>query len=155
MIPRDQTMILDLLRQREQEFVRVWECEKLILAILGQPYPFPSPPPLPSLRRQPPTKAGGGASPVGSVTPGVPRLRRLQKGRENAYRVHCRCDDRTVISLQVDTEFLMRLLDVREPEFNVVKVEAGLLLPDGAFEVTEMLWGGPRPGGPGSLERCL
>lgn len=142
---REQTLIIDLLRQREEAFLRICDCERQVQVILGQPYPFPPPPPLPSCRRRLPGKAGVpvGGTGLAASGPVRARLRRLQKGRENAYRVRYYGDGRAVESYQNDPDFLLRLLEIREPEFRVLRIEAGVLLAPDRFEVVEKLWEEP------------
>ena len=52
MISPEETTVIDLLRQREAELVKVWECEEGIRNLLGvTDFPYPAVPDLPSRRK--------------------------------------------------------------------------------------------------------
>ena len=91
--------ILDLLRDREYQYVMLHRCEERIRAVLGGDYPYPVLP-------FPPSQVKGGRRPSGSKTPTRPKVRGLIAGEENAYHiryVYCGenrtslCDDRALL----------------------------------------------------------
>jgi hypothetical protein len=115
----DKTKLIDLLREREAAFVRVWECEQQINRVLGVPYPFPPPPPLPCLGKR---KRSRRTTAKRAAT-AVPSLRRLQGKRENAYHVHYELDGVHADTFQTDTELIRRLLATEIPGFRILRVD--------------------------------
>lgn len=131
-IPTD-ISIIDLLRQRESEFVKVWSCEEGIRRLLGMvDYPFPEPPPLPSLRksknrkasRQLPVAQADIADALGAAPPKTPlTLRALQAPAENAYRIVFRRGNVVDSSFQNDPELIKILHGLNLADFALLSVE--------------------------------
>lgn len=117
MTSRPSIELTDLLLRRELELVRVAECERAILGILGQAYPFPPPPPLPSLAKRKPTRRPKSEAPPDSAA----AIRPLRQG-ESAYRVTWRQDDEPAVSYQADRALVQRLLRLEEPAFTILEV---------------------------------
>lgn len=131
-IPTD-ISIIDLLRQRESEFVKVWSCEEGIRRLLGMvDYPFPEPPPLPSLRksknrkasRQLPVAQADIADTLGTAPPKIPlTLRALHPPAENAYRIVFRRGNVVDSSFQNDPELIKILHGLNLADFVLLSVE--------------------------------
>ncbi|MFA4945533.1 MAG: hypothetical protein WC789_12635 [Lentisphaeria bacterium] len=135
--------LTDLLLERESEFVRIAECERLIQGILGQPYPFTPPPPLPSLaKRRPPRRPRKGEEAGGAAAVALRPLRE----RENAYRVTWRQGEEAEVSFQADRALVQRLLALREPEFTVMEVAAVQVASPAEVTVHEVLFVRPAEG---------
>ena len=128
---REEIEILDLLRQREAEFVRVWQCEDGICRLLGlSAFPFGGPPELPSrikgkrmvtvaaLRR----KNAGDRPQAGGLSVKAPAIRKLQNG-EDAYRVVYEHRGSSEASFQADGDLLRRLFMVEGDEFRILSIE--------------------------------
>jgi hypothetical protein len=133
--PLVQNKIVDLLREREAEFARVWECESRIEEILGEAYPFPDPPPLPSTTRSSKARRGTDARSA------VPRtIRQLRSGDENAYCVLYEAEGATGVSFQTDHRFLSQLLDLQIPEFRVLAVDTVRFRALRDYDVIDTIW---------------
>ena len=123
--------IVDLLRLREEAFLEVWRCETAVERILGQPYPFPDPPDLPSRRKSRTRKQGAG---------GTPPVRTLSTPEENAYRVILELAGQRKTTLTADANAVRSLLKTEMPELAVLRVETvRWLAPDDVVAV-EVLW---------------
>jgi hypothetical protein len=131
MDPLQSLHITDLLREREAEFVRIWECEQAIQAIVQGAYVFDTPD-LPS-RHKPKRSAK-------TRPKGTPRLRRLRGDREHAYRVHYEHAGSTGASLTTNTDFLRSLLALDPPDFRLLLVESVRLDEQGEPVPVSRLW---------------
>ncbi len=132
--------VIDLLREREAEFVRIWRCEQEIIGILGMPdFPFPPPPDLPS--RQPPAKAKAakGAARAERKTP-AKLIRPLNPGAENAYRIEFRFDGKRRESFQNDTAFVNALLGLSVTDFQILSVETVLYRGPQEWKTVDSIW---------------
>ncbi|MBT7303912.1 MAG: hypothetical protein HN849_30550 [Victivallales bacterium] len=132
MDPLQSLQITDLLREREAEFVRIWECEQAIQAILHGAYHFEPPPDLPSRskpkrRKKPRRKA-------------PPRLRRLRRDREHAYQVCYEHDGGARTSLTTNADFLRSLLTLDPAGFRIQRVESVRLTDTGEATPVSTLW---------------
>lgn len=132
MDPLQSLHITDLLREREAEFVRVWECEQAVQHLLHGAFRFDPPPDLPS-RAKP--KRPRAAAAVASL-----RLRRLRTDREQAYRVEYDCEGTVRTSLTTNGDFLRSLLELDPPGLRVRRVESVRLEADGNAVPVETLW---------------
>ena len=128
---REEIEILGLLRLREAEFVKVWQCEDGICRLLGlSDFPFGGPPELPSrikgkrtvtvgsLRR----RNAGDKAQMSGVSVKAPAIRKLQSG-EDAYRVVYEHRGSTEASFQTDGELLRKLFMVEGGDFKVKSIE--------------------------------
>lgn len=141
MDPLHSLHIVDLLREREAEFVRVWECEQEIQRLLHGAFHFDPPPPLPSLaKKKRPAKAAGGAP---------PRLRRL-RGDEQAYRVEYDAQGETRTGLTANFAFLQNLLELDPPALRVRRVEAVRLDETETGAPGQLIWKREPEPGPGA-----
>ena len=131
MDPLQSLHITDLLREREAEFVRVWESEQAIQTILGGAFRFAPPPNLPS-RAKPRRSRTAAAAPA--------RLRRLRADQEQAYQVEYECAGATRTSLTTNGDFLRSLLELDPPGFRVRRVESVRLDPAGIAHAVSLLW---------------
>ncbi len=139
MDPLQSLHIIDLLREREAEFVRVWECEQAIQGLLQGAFRFDPPPDLPS-RAKP--KRRRPADAVAS-----PRLRRLRPDREQAYRVEYDCEGTVRTSQTTNGDFLRSLLELDPPGLRVRRVDSVRLDADGNAVPVDLLWQRePEPG---------
>lgn len=163
MKPVDATTLADLLLQREAEFVKIAECERLIQGILGQSYPYPPPPALPSLAKRKPGKrrpaaagalpsAGGGDAPgfagmAGCGAAGgseIPVLKALHPP-ENAWRVRFVKNGESGESVIADRALIQRLLGLEEPGFTIVEVAAVTVSAGNVCQAGEVLFRRPPP----------
>jgi hypothetical protein len=139
MEPRQDIAILDLLRLREEEFVRIWSCEEEIRHLLGlSAYPFPPPPDLPSrhrIRRKPSAEAAKGE-------PGAapPELRPLRPPQENAYHVVYQRDGLEEDSFLTDPAVIATLMTLNAPNFALLSVETVQFRSPESWKVVETLW---------------
>ena len=133
--------LTDLLLQRDEAWVRVAERERQIQGILGEPYPFPPPPDLPSLRRKKPPKK---ERPAGVFIPrNTFKLRPLKRPAENAYRVIYQRGDVMVTSFLADADLLRRLLRLDQPEFRVLEIATVTAQTPENYSVLEIVWQAP------------
>jgi len=149
-IPTD-ISIIDLLRQRESEFVRVWSCEEGIRRLLGMvDYPFPDPPPLPSLRkiknrkasrRLPDIQESLPAANAAAHPPKAPQaIRHLQPPTENAYRIVFRRGPIVDSTFQNDPELIKILYGLTLADFTLLSVETVSFTTLSNWRVVAELW---------------
>jgi hypothetical protein len=131
MDPLQSLHIVDLLREREAEFVRVWECEQEIQRILHGAFLFDPPPPLPSLAKPRRTRKVPAKAPL--------RLRRL-RADEQAYRVHYEAQGETRTGLTANFAFLQDLIELDPPALRVTQVEAVHLDEAGTDPPGQLVW---------------
>ena len=96
--------VIDLLRQREAEWIRIWECEQKIREILPE-FPIPAPPELPSSRKR--SKPVAKKAPAPEAAPpskASAAIRQLVSGEENAYRLVFLYNNEKQTSFQADRE---------------------------------------------------
>lgn len=132
MDPLQSLHITDLLREREAEFVRVWESEQAIQTILGGAFRFAPPPNLPSRAKPKRSRTADAPAPA--------RLRRLRGDQEQAYQVEYECAGTIRTSLTTNGDFLRSLLELDPPGFRVRRVDAVCLDPTGAASAVSPLW---------------
>lgn len=146
--------IIDLLRQREAEFVVVWSCEQKIKELLGDvDFPFPIPVDLPSQQRRtirktaPPKKPqqpstlpeiAGQASPVDPSI--LSSLRKLDASRENAYRLVFLRHGVKDSSFQTDYDLITALAGLHCPEFQLLSLETVSFTDLDNWQVVDTLW---------------
>lgn len=150
---RDDIAILDLLRQREAELVKVWQCEEAICGILGvSSYPFEGAPMLPSrVKGKRTVKVGvsgrsgvrGGASGSSALsskdTSSLPGIRKLRFG-EDAYRVVFEhCGERET-SFQTDGDLIRKLFLLVGDDFKIELVETVVFRDLEDWDSQEELW---------------
>lgn len=110
----------DLLLQREAQLLRVHDCEAAIEEILGQAYPFPDPPPLPSRqKRRRPSKAARAKKTGGPKPLALPPL---SEG-ETAYRLIYRDSGHERSEEHMDAEALERWLDRPHRSIEVLGIQ--------------------------------
>ena len=135
--------VIDLLREREAEFVRVWQCEQGIRQLLGvEDFPFAAPPDLPSRR-----KIAKGAARTSAPKKGKENgiilaendIARLEQG-ENAYRLVFSYNGQEDCSFQTDRELVRNLLAVKSAEFVMLSVEAVSFMDLEHWEKKRQLW---------------
>ena len=146
MTPLEQIQLVDLLHQREREFIRIWQSEQKLREILPD-YPLPPPPDLPS-RFKPVTK-----KPAAKPTPPAPRhiLRELLPDNgENVYKVVFRLKGEQQESFQIDRDLLERLIAVPSEEFQPLSIQAIDYRSPEDYTVKETIWESPT-GGTGNL----
>ncbi len=119
--PRQRAAIDALLLEREEQFMRVHECETAIEEILGGPYPFPSPPPLPSRQKRKARKAKKAAGKTANAPP-APALPSLREG-EVAYRLVYAQDELESAEEHLTAEPLERWLARPLETIRAVRVE--------------------------------
>lgn len=143
--------IIDLLRQREAEFVVVWTCEQKIKDLLGDAdFPFPVPADLPSRRRrdarQAPAREKPAVRPAPPETAGpagsglFPPIRKLDTARENAYRLVFLRHGTKDSSFQTDFELINALAGLKCPEFKLLSLETVSFTDLDDWQVVDTLW---------------
>ena len=149
MISREETTVIDLLRQREAELVKVWECEEGIRNLLGvTDFPYPAVPDLPSRRkvakgasrrvvRRSATSVDAETAQEGASA--VPPLRRLE-GDETAYRLEFESRGRRESSFQTELDGVRKLFQIRSGEFTMLKVETVVFRSVDDWDLKETLW---------------
>lgn len=151
-IPTD-INIIDLLRQRESEFVKVWTCEEGIRRLLGLvDFPFPDPPPLPSQRKISNRKASRQLPTALPAPPPPPPtalavksplvLRPLRSPEENAYRIVFRRSQIVDSSFQTDAELIRILHGLELADFALLSVETVAFISLSNWRVVAELWNG-------------
>ncbi len=146
MISPEETTVIDLLRQREAEVVKVWECEEGIRNLLGvTDFPYPAVPDLPSRRKL----ARGASRRVvrrkdactdgNSPYSNVPPLRGLAVG-ETAYRLEFESRGRRESSFQTDLDGVRKLFQIRSGDFKMLKVETVVFRSVDDWDLKETLW---------------
>lgn len=150
----DEIRIIDLLAQREAQYLLVKKCEDGIAALLGGAvYPFPPPPePLPASGRIP--KNGWSlqqdkgrnakarkAQPVArQSSSAAPVLRALDRAAENAYRLVYTDKGNTRISYHYDAAELQSMLAFDCPTFRIVCIETVKLRSLDDFDIIERIY---------------
>ena len=146
--------IVDLLRQREAEFVVVWQCEQKIRHLLGDAdYPFQIPDDLPSWRSSKPStrKAAVSKQPLARpTTPFLPagdlasqpvrECRKLDPTRENAYRLVFLRNGVKDSSFQTDSELNNILSGLNCPDFKLLSLETVFFTDLDDWQVVDTLW---------------
>ena len=149
MISPEETTVIDLLRQREAELVKVWECEESIRNLLGvTDFPYPAVPDLPSRRKvakgasrravRRSVACGDDETPPEGV-PSAPPLRRLE-GDETAYRLEFESRGRRESSFQTELDGVRKLFQIRSGEFTMLKVETVVFRSVDDWDLKETLW---------------
>ena len=149
MISPEETTVIDLLRQREVELVKVWECEEGIRNLLGvTDFPYPAVPDLPSRRkvakgasRRAVRRSGGCVDTATGqdAAPSAPPLRRLE-GDETAYRLEFESRGRRESSFQTELDGVRKLFQIRSSEFTMLKVETVVFRTVDDWDLKETLW---------------
>ena len=147
---REQIAVLDLLRRREAEFVKVWQCEEGVLRLLGlSDFPFDAVPDLPSRRKghrqvrlspgvRSSVSGSRGSSDRGVAAPGLRKL----LGGEDAYHVVFDCDGTRESSFQRDSGLLRQLFGLVGGQFRLLRIETVRFRSLEDWEVCEVLWSG-------------
>lgn len=136
MTPLEQIQLVDLLYQREKEFIRIWQCEQKLREILPD-FPLPPPPDLPSRHKLVAKK------PVAKAPPPAPRhlLRDLlPDNAENAYRIVFRFKGEQQESFQRERELLERLIALPSEEFTPISVQTVEFRSPQDYTVKETVW---------------
>ena len=135
--------VIDLLREREAEFMRVWRCEQEIRQLLGvEDFPFSAPPELPSRRKV--VKGAARAStpkkdkeaPVSNPQNDIARL----GAGENAYRLVFAYNGEEESSFQTDRELIRNLLAIKSAEFELKTIEAVSFKDMEHWERKRLIW---------------
>lgn len=114
----NQIQINQLLMEREDRLVDVFELERQMNHILGEPYPLEAPDALPSRqkRKKPARKPAPKKAPV-------IRLRPLNPDAETAYRIHYREHGEEKIETHLDPKPLALLVNTPLPHIEVLRIE--------------------------------
>lgn len=120
-----------LLRQREEIYTEILDCEEKIYIALGQRYQLSNPPELPSIFRAPKkiTKRRKQTRPV----------RKLNTTNENGYRITFISNDEIKTDLIRDVRLIRRLITFEIPFFRLVKVETVMISGHNKVESVELL----------------
>lgn len=118
-----QRIALDrLLLDREEQWLRVFACEQAIEAILGQPFPFPPPPDLPSAQKRTSARKPKKAKDRKESRP-APSLPRLLSD-ETGFHVVYRLDDEIVTEDHLDPKALETWLAQRPQAVQPLRIHA-------------------------------
>jgi hypothetical protein len=110
--------INQLLMEREDRLVELFDLERQITAILGQPYPLAPPADLPSLQKRKKARK----QPATRTTARI-RLRKLDPDRETAYRITYLENSTEKIEIHFDARPLALLINTPLPNLEVLRVE--------------------------------
>lgn len=142
MDPLTKIKLIPLLREREACFDKVFHCERSIELILGEPYPLPPPPRLPSTR--PPPK------PPGAEKRRKPyKTRRLRDGVEHGYLVRFTLDGETREELHSDPRLVDLLVESKYPGMRGIAVSTVAADESGSLTRVETLFELPEAGSAG------
>ena len=137
--------VIDLLHQREAEFIRIWECEQKIREILPD-FPFPAPPELPSRRKRVKPVAKKVAEPDAvPLSKASAAIRRLVPGEENAYRLVFLYNNEQQSSFQMDRELVRTLVNVKTTDFIILSVETVRYQDEDHWQTIETLYSNSTP----------
>lgn len=140
--------IVDLMRRRETELQRVWECERAIRGTLGGgDFPFPLPPELPSRQA---ARPGRGRDSSASVS--LPMVRRLKTENEDAYRVHLVTSRGDYTTLTDDPEVVRSAFCLPDTCLKIRSVETISFAADDSLVVTAVLY---REEDPAAADRTM
>jgi hypothetical protein len=114
--------VIDLLHQREVEFIRVWECEQKIKEMLPD-FPIPPPPDLPSRQKRVKPAKKALQSEEAPASKASQAIRKLVPGVENAYRLVFLYNNEQQSSFQQDRELVRTLVNVKTADFVILSVE--------------------------------
>ena len=109
--------INQLLMEREDRLVELFDLERQINSVFGEPYPLAPPANLPSLqkRKKPRRKAAAKTAPL--------RLRKLDAETEKAYRITYLENGTEVTEIHIDPRPLALLLNTALPNLIVQRIE--------------------------------
>lgn len=141
MFERNSIEIIDLLHEREVEFMRIWRCEQEIKALLPFDFPLPPPPDLPSRRKvvKPAKAVVRKPEPVKKPAPGID-IRRLDVDGENAYRLVYIYNGKEEYSFQTDRELVRLLGGLNAVDFTLLSVESVKFKDMEHWDCVEVLW---------------
>ena len=114
--------VIDLLHQREAEFIRVWECEQKIKEMLPD-FPIPPPPDLPSRQKRVKPAKKAPQTEEAPASKASQAIRKLVPGEENAYRLVFLYNNEQQSSFQQDRELVRTLVNVKTADFLILSVE--------------------------------
>ncbi len=121
-----------LLRQREEIYADILDCEERIHQALGKKYPLSRPPELPSIFRAP--------SKAKKKRTKTRQIRKLNPAKENAYRITFIMNEEANIDLVRDVRLVRRLLTFNIPFFTLVKIETVRIFSTEQIEAIELLY---------------
>lgn len=132
--------LTELLRQREECFVTVWECEQKLKEILPE-FPLPPPPDLPSRRkRQAPKAKQIIPEQETPITKACVKLRELQKPSENAYHLIFEYNGERQDSFQTDTSLANAMANMKTDDFKLIAVETVNFISQDNWNKLEEIW---------------
>ncbi len=127
--------INQLLMEREDCLVDVFDLERQINTILGEPYPLAPPVDLPSLqkRKKPKRKAA-------KKKAALLRVRKLDPETEAAYRIEYQQNEKSCIEIHTDSRPLALLLNTKLPTLTIQRIETVQATDNGEWTVVEVLF---------------
>lgn len=125
--------INQLLMEREDRLVELFDLERQIHSALGEPYPLAPPDGLPSRqkRKKPRRKATAKTAPL--------RLRKLNPEKEAAYRITYLENGTEKTELHTDPKPLALLANTALPDLVIQRIETVQLTESGIWETVETL----------------
>lgn len=135
-----QIQINQLLMEREDHLVEVFELERQIGIVLGgAAYPLEIPVDLPSCQKR--KKAHRKKTAESAVVP-VFRLRKLDPETESAYRITY-CDNETeTVEIHTDPRPLALLVNIPLPDLNILRIETVNAEAENEWALVETLFEG-------------
>ncbi len=116
--------LADLLLQREATFVKIWECEQRIDALLGQAWPFA----IPECYQARLSKKSKAKK---QQTNKRIRVRPLNQPSENAYQITFRRGEDEQKELQRDPNIIQLVLETKLPDVTITVIDTVYIDPSG------------------------
>ena len=138
--------LTELLRQREECFVKIWECEQELKAILPD-YPLPPPPDLPSRqkRKKPVAVKNVPDREASSACANMPfKIRDLEAGVENAYRLVYVYQGQEQSSFQTEASLANALANISTEDFRLLAIETVAFNDMDDWRKVQTIWSAPQ-----------
>ncbi|VGO21312.1 hypothetical protein [Pontiella sulfatireligans] len=126
--------INQLLMEREDRLVEVFDLERQINAVLGQPFPLTPPDGLPSRQKRKKPKRKAASQKAATV-----RLRKLDEDTEDAYRIIYLDGETEKTEIHTDPKPLATLANTALPNITVQRIETVKASPPGEWDSVEIL----------------
>ena len=137
--------LTELLRQREECFVTIWECEQELKAILPD-YPLPPPPDLPSRQKrvkQVSTKNVPEKDASSACAPVPAKVRDLEAGVENAYRLVFIYQGKEQSSFQTEATLANAIASISTEDFKLLAIETVVFKELDDWQKVQTIWEAP------------
>lgn len=132
MEPRETIQVNRLLRQREEIYADIFNCEEEIFEVLGQRLPIAPPPELPSIFRT--TKKAK------KKRIKAKQVRKLKPQFENAYKLTFINGEEEKVDFVRDVRLVRRLMTFDIPFFQLNKIETVIISGNNDSETVEIIY---------------